>query len=191
MLNRISPRKRIQLFVHLTPDSLTSGAETPCPSSADPSVARVDHHGHWPALVTQIKSWCGRDDTAITVTPVIDLHANLAVTQYEVPERIKAQIAHRDLTCVFPHCNRSAQRSDHDHIEPYRDDGGGGLTETANIAALCRRHHRIKTAGGWSYQRVGPRTYFWTSPHGQLYLRDHIGSVEIEQPALTKLSRTG
>ena len=190
-LRRISPRKRIQLFVHLTQDSLASDRQSPDAASSDTSVARVEHHGRWPALVNQIKSWCGSDDTAITVTPVIDLHANIAVTQYEVPDRIKAQVAHRDLTCVFPHCSRSAGRSDHDHIEPYRDDGGGGSTETANIAALCRRHHRIKTASGWSYQRLGPRTYLWTSPHGQMYLRDHIGSVEIEQPARTKLSRTG
>lgn len=190
-LKRISPRKRIQLFVHLSPDSLSDDGLTPDARSNDTSVGRVDHHGRWPALVTQIKSWCGRDDTAITVTPVIDLHANIAVSQYEVPERIKAQVAHRDHTCVFPHCNRPAQQSDHDHIEPYRDDGGGGLTETANIAALCRRHHRIKTAGRWSYQRLGPRTYLWTSPHGQMYLRDHVGSLEIELPSRTKLSRTG
>jgi hypothetical protein len=190
-LKRISPRKRIQLFVHLTPESWPGDVGTSAPSSNDPSVARVDHHGRWPALVTQIKSWCGRDDTSITVTPMIDLHADIAVTQYEVPERIKAQITHRDLTCVFPHCNRPAERSDHDHIEPYRDDGGGGSTMTSNIAALCRRHHRIKTAGVWSYQRLGPRTYLWTSRHGRLYLRDHIGSVEIEQPAQFRRSATG
>ena len=82
---------------------------------------------------------------------------------------------------MFPHCTRPARSADIDHIEPYDD---GGSTGSVNLAAGCRRHHRLKTHGGWSYlalERYGgpPGTYLWTSPHGQHYLRTPTGTVPI------------
>ncbi|MCD6639387.1 MAG: HNH endonuclease, partial [Nocardioides sp.] len=45
------------------------------------------------------------------------------------------------------------------------DDGGPpGQTTPANLAPLCRRHHRAKTSGTWSYERLEPGTYLWTGP---------------------------
>ena len=35
----------------------------------------------------------------------------------------------------------------------------------ASIAPLCRRHHRLKTHGGWRYHALERGTYVWTSPH--------------------------
>lgn len=72
---RASGRKHIQVFVHLTPDHFTG---------ANP-VARFEHNGGHPILERQVREWCGRSDTHLKITPVIDLVDQIAVGQYEVP----------------------------------------------------------------------------------------------------------
>ena len=50
----------------------------------------------------QVRAWCGVPGTTVTVKPVVDLSEKIHVDQYEVPDRLAAQAAERDLTCVFP-----------------------------------------------------------------------------------------
>ena len=82
-------------------------------------------------------------------------------------ERMADMVRLRDETCVFPRCGRHARGCDLDHITPH-DTGppDDGPTNPANLAPLCRRHHRAKTAGAWSYERIAPGTYLWTGPAG-------------------------
>ena len=50
------------------------------------------------------------------------------------------------------------------------DDGGPPeQTSPANLACLCRRHHRLKTFTAWTYQRLPDSAYVWTDPHGHTY----------------------
>ena len=77
------------------------------------------------------------------------------------------------MQCCFPFCGRPAERCDVDHVVPY---ARGGPTATSNLAALCRRHHRAKTFGGWTYRALAPGSYVWTSPTGRRYHRDHTGT---------------
>lgn len=82
-------------------------------------------------------------------------------------------MALRDRSCVFPHCTRDARRCDCDHVTPYRECHH---TDSDDVAALCRRHHRLKTHHpGWSYRVLHPGTYPWTSPRGRQALRDPAG----------------
>jgi hypothetical protein len=69
----------------------------------------------------------------------------------------------RDATCVFPGCTRGARGGDLDHIRSYDDGGPPGQTSLANLAPLCRTHHRLKTHGGWSYARLADNHYLWTT----------------------------
>jgi hypothetical protein len=46
------------------------------------------------------------------------------------------------------------------------------LLRECNLAPLCRFHHRLKTHGGWTYERIAPRTFRWTSPLGHVYIND-------------------
>jgi hypothetical protein len=101
------------------------------------------------------------------------------VAQYEVPDRIAERTDLRDLHCVFPYCTRPARRCDKDHIRPY---ARGGPTATDNIAALCRRHHRLKTHTTWDYTPIEAGTYLWTSPHGLKFVRDHTGTRDVTPP---------
>ena len=55
--------------------------------------------------------------------------------------RIGVQI--KDGTCTFPTCSRPAEACDLDHKIP----NPRGPTSAANLGALCRRHHNMKTAG--------------------------------------------
>ncbi|MFZ5852441.1 MAG: hypothetical protein ACOYY2_13755, partial [Actinomycetota bacterium] len=87
---------------------------------------------------------------------------------YRPPRALAEFIRARDRTCVFPHCNRAAAGCDLDHGVPWPH----GPTDRANLASLCRQHHRLKTHGGWRL-RVDEQGYRWTSPLGRVYLEPH------------------
>ena len=158
-------RKKMVLHVHLSESAIRG---------QDP-VGRSERRDR-PMLVQQIRDWCGREDTHLTVLPVVDLEAHHSVGSYEIPDRLAAVVDERDKTCVFPWCSRPARRCDHDHNVA---DSVGGATCSCNIAPLCRHHHRMKTHTAWSYVTVEPGVYLWRSPHGYAFLRDHTGTLDV------------
>jgi hypothetical protein len=97
------------------------------------------------------------------------------VAAYEVPDRLKQMQRLLQHHCVFPHCTRRAV--DHDHIDPR---SLGGPTSDANIGPLCRRHHRLKTHGGWTYTKLDATTFAWRSPHGMTIRHDHTGTTGVQ-----------
>jgi 5-methylcytosine-specific restriction endonuclease McrA len=139
-------------------------------------------------LLDQIRSWCGDSRTKVTVKPVIDLDAERSTPAYEIPDRIREQIVLRDQTCVFPWCGRPARGCDIDHVIEYDHQAEAegrpqpGPTATSNLAALCRRHHRLKTHTAWRYRMTSNGVFEWTSPHGHRFRRDHTGTTSIEPP---------
>ena len=132
--------------------------------------------------------WCGDTRTKVTIKPVIDLNAQLSTTAYEMPDRIREFVILRDGTCVFPWCSRPARGCDVDHVveHDHEADAAGptqpGPTETRNLAALCRFHHRLKTHTAWTYRMTEPGVFEWTSPHGHRYRRDANGTTRIDPP---------
>jgi hypothetical protein len=170
---RKRPGRDVVLMVHLSEGAV---------GGASGQVGRVENTAT-PISVETIRAWCGHPDANVVVKPVMDLAAHVHVDQYEIDGRISEPVALRDLTCVFPWCTRPARKlhpdehpADCDHHTAYAD---GGVTCTCQIAPLCRRHHRLKTHGGWSYTIVEPGTYLWTSSHRYQYLRDHTGTLDV------------
>ncbi|WP_020574462.1 HNH endonuclease, partial [Actinopolymorpha alba] len=53
--------------------------------------------------------------------------------------------------CTWMLCRRPAISCDLDHTKPYAQ---GGETSVANMAPLCRRHHRVKTEGHWKVEQT-------------------------------------
>jgi hypothetical protein len=107
-----------------------------------------------------------------------------AVDQHHPPPWMGDLVRLRDKHCVFPWCENNSRNTDLDHIEPFdhgtpEDPGPPGQTRPENLAPLCRRHHRCKTAGRWRYQRNPDGTYTWTSPHGRRYLVTPSGTSEL------------
>jgi hypothetical protein len=124
----VAPRQ-VVLYLHLAQAALTGG---------DP-VVRLEPGN---ALVTaeQVRAWCGRPETQVTVTPVLDLDACTWSAGDRVTPAIAEKVAVRDQTCVFPWCTRPARRCrpdqhdhpcDNDHAHPRAQ---GGATCSCNIA---------------------------------------------------------
>lgn len=86
--------------------------------------------------------------------------------KYQPPDALVDFITARDRTCRFPGCRRAAELSDIDHAIPWDE---GGKTSPENLGALCRRHHRLKTHGGWKILSNPDGSCTWTSPYGKDY----------------------
>uniref|UniRef100_UPI001ED9A81E HNH endonuclease n=1 Tax=Actinopolymorpha alba TaxID=533267 RepID=UPI001ED9A81E len=76
--------------------------------------------------------------------------------------------------CTWMLCRRPAISCDLDHTKPYSE---GGETSVANVAPLCRRHHRVKTEGDWKVKQTSPGHLRYTDPHSREY--------EVTPPRLT------
>ena len=196
------PRNPRQVVLHLhLSEAALRGNEGPGTPEIDPDtgklglhLARLENH-HQTLTADTVRDWLAVPGTHITVKPVMDLHDQIAVDSYEIPDRISQRVKLKRTTCVFPHCTRTSARVDLDHIEKYvpPDQGGPpGQTSTQNLAPLCRRHHRAKThpspvpssqAGpitvAWDYQQLTPTTWLWTSPHGIRLLVHPDGTTEL------------
>jgi hypothetical protein len=87
--------------------------------------------------------------------------------RYAISDVQRSLIDLRDGTCRFPGCTRRASRCEVDHATAWDD---GGHTDLANLGALCKHHHQLKTHGGWRITgsvRSGACT--WRSPLGRVY----------------------
>lgn len=86
--------------------------------------------------------------------------------KYSPPQELIDFLLARDRTCRFPGCRRAGQGSDIDHAHSWET---GGHTNPANLGLLCRRHHRMKTHGGWSLESNADGSCTWQSPKGKSY----------------------
>jgi hypothetical protein len=93
-------------------------------------------------------------------------------TSYTPTAAVARLVRAREPHCRFPGCRQPATRCDLDHAIPWPR----GSTAPENLGPLCRRHHQLKTHGGWSLDpQSGPDpgtvTWRWRTPAG-LTVRD-------------------
>ncbi|HEX7147944.1 MAG TPA: DUF222 domain-containing protein [Actinomycetota bacterium] len=62
----------------------------------------------------------------------------------------RTALAVRDGGCVFPDCTRPLAWCEAHHLRHWLH---GGPTDLANLALVCRAHHRAVHEGGWQLQR--------------------------------------
>jgi hypothetical protein len=86
--------------------------------------------------------------------------------KYTPPQELVDYLLARDRICRFPGCRRTGQSSDIDHAQSWET---GGETNPANLGLLCRRHHRMKTHGGWSLESNPDGSCLWKSPVGKQF----------------------
>ena len=86
--------------------------------------------------------------------------------KYTPPQELIDYLLARDRICRFPGCRRTGQSSDIDHAQSWET---GGETNPANLGLLCRRHHRMKTHGGWSLESNPDGSCLWRSPQGKTF----------------------
>jgi hypothetical protein len=124
----------------------------------DPAV--LDGYGPIPAaLARQIAGEAARDHPETTTwrcVVVADRHRTVLGVGDVIPTPRHDPTARQatftrtaEPFCVFPGCRVQAWRCDIDHRIPYHPDSPGdvGPTCTCNLQTLCRRHHRLRTAG--------------------------------------------
>jgi hypothetical protein len=68
----------------------------------------------------------------------------------------------RDGGCVFPGCDRPLAWCEAHHLRHWLH---GGPTDLANLALLCRAHHRAVHEGGWQLIRGPDGRFSATPPH--------------------------
>ncbi|MHA7294687.1 HNH endonuclease signature motif containing protein [Arthrobacter sp. HLT1-21] len=105
-----------------------------------------------------------------TFTPLLtDDHGNLLAIgrKRRLPSpMVRRWLRVRDETCRFPGCRRSAANSEIDHLIPWAKVHD---THHANLAHLCRKHHRFKTLTRWNVVQDRTGWLDWTSPSGGKY----------------------
>jgi hypothetical protein len=164
--NRWPNRSTGTLYLHVSAADLSAGQTTGSSRCAGGSVEKLG-----PATLDLLRDWLQRLD-AVTVRPVLDMQRTEAVDAHDPPGWMRELVILRDGHCVFPGCSVDARSCDLDHIEAYvsPDDGGPpGQTHPGNLAALCRRHHRVKTHAGWTYRRDVDGAYLWASRRQRHY----------------------
>jgi hypothetical protein len=141
-------KRELMIYVHLS----------------EAGVAGVENT-HSAISVEQVKDWCAGTNTKVTIRPVIGLNQDPHTETYRPTETMREQAILTNPTCVYPHCSRPSRSADLDHLEEW----DGTNTTSANLAPLCRGHHRYKTHSGWTVIRTGPTTFTWTNSYGYSY----------------------
>lgn len=117
------------------------------------------------------RGWLARSATVTApASPVLhptsgaltDPDDDLATDAYQPGARLAALVRARDGRCRFPGCQVSARFCDLDHVLAWPL----GPTSAANLACLCRRHHRVKQRPGWSVRTSADGAFHWTDPTG-------------------------
>jgi hypothetical protein len=164
------------LHVHLHQAAIDAGV----------GVARVEELG--PLLLDQVTRLLAH--TNVTLRPVLDLAAAVAVDAYEHPTSVRDRTAVLVPADAFPHSTTLTRRVDLDHAVPYDPGGPPGQTGDHNAAPLTRRHHRAKTHLGYTVDQLDRTTYLWTTPHGLQRVVDHAGTHLIDGPVRRASSRS-
>lgn len=102
----------------------------------------------------------------LVVEPVTGALLDYGSVVYRPPKALRDYLVARDRRCRFPGCRRRAEACDVDHSVPHPH----GPTASCNCACLCRRHHRMKTHGGWHLELSPDGLCTWTSPTGRVYI---------------------
>ncbi len=125
--------------------------------------------GHGP-IPASLARRLAADDTGtwrrLLTDPATNTLLDYGHTTYRPPKDLADYVIARDQTCAFPGCSRNAARCDIDHRIPYNK---GGSTKQENLAALCRRHHRLKHEADWGLKRDAEGSYHWAAPSGHHY----------------------
>jgi hypothetical protein len=171
---------RADMFVEAIRDSSTVGQSTQEPGVGSRRIAAVidlptllglaDHPGEIPGYGTvsaDVARQIARDATWVrwVTDPTTGHLIDAGRRRYVPPTALRDYIAARDGVCRFPGCQRDALTADLDHALSFQ---AGGETSRANLGALCRRHHRLKTAGTWQIVKSEPDgSCTWAGPTGR------------------------
>jgi hypothetical protein len=157
MANDVQPHRRpITISVAIDLPTLMGLAENP---------GQLAGYGAIPASVARRLAADGNWQRFVS-DPTTGNLLDFGREKYTPPQELVDYLLARDRICRFPGCRRTGQSSDIDHAQSWET---GGETNPANLGLLCRRHHRMKTHGGWSLESNSDGSCTWKSPKGKTF----------------------
>jgi hypothetical protein len=126
------------------------------PSADDPPMA--PHPSGDPGLAARLQTAMDRLPPILGGAPSQPLDVGRSSRVITPAQR--SALAVRDGGCVFPDCHRPLAWCEGHHLISWLD---GGPTDLANLALVCRAHHRAIHEGGWRLIR-GPDGRFTATP---------------------------
>jgi hypothetical protein len=127
-------------------------------SHRDTSLPAQAHEG----LTARLRTVAARLPLALGGAPTQPLEVGRTTRVVQPAQR--AALAVRDGGCVVPDCDRPLAWCEAHHLRHWAD---GGPTDLANLALLCRAHHRTVHEGGWRLTRAPDGHWTATPPHRQ------------------------
>ena len=155
----------VDVKLHRRPVTVNVTIDLPTLLGLAENPGQLAGYGAIPASVARALASNGKWQRFIT-DPQTGTLLDYGRESYEPPQALVDFLIARDRTCRFPGCRQSAARADLDHAQSWES---GGETSAANLGALCRRHHRLKTHGGWKLDSHSDGSCTWTSPLGKIY----------------------
>jgi hypothetical protein len=151
------------LLLHRRPITVNVTIDLPTLLGLAENPGQLAGYGAIPASVARTLASDGKWRRFIT-DPQSGVLLDYGRETYSPPQELVDFLIARDRTCRFPGCRQPAHRGDLDHAQSWES---GGETNAQNLGALCRRHHRMKTHGGWSVISNGDGSCDWKSPAGK------------------------
>jgi hypothetical protein len=154
-----------EVALHRRPITVNVTIDLPTLLGLSENPGQLAGYGAIPASVARALASDGKWKRFIT-DPQTGALLDYGRETYQPPQALIDFLIARDRTCRFPGCRRSAALSDLDHAQSWEE---GGTTSLDNLGALCRRHHQLKTHGGWAIESRADGSCTWTSPLGKIY----------------------
>ena len=154
-----------EVALHRRPITINVTIDLPTLLGLSENPGQLAGYGAIPASVARALASDGKWKRFIT-DPQTGALLDYGRETYQPPQALIDFLIARDRTCRFPGCRRSAALSDLDHAQSWEE---GGTTSLDNLGALCRRHHLLKTHGGWRIDSRSDGSCTWTSPLGKIY----------------------
>ena len=152
-----------QVMNHGRPITVNLTIDLPTLLGLSENPGQLSGYGAIPAAVARELAADGKWRKFIT-DPTTGNLLDFGRESYLPPQALRDFLLARDKTCRFPGCRRSGVKGEIDHAIPWEE---GGETSRSNLGLLCKRHHQLKTHGGWKLESFEDGSCEWTSPLGK------------------------
>ena len=152
-----------QVMNHGRPITVNLTIDLPTLLGLSENPGQLSGYGAIPATVARELAADGKWRKFIT-DPTTGNLLDFGRESYLPPQALRDFLLARDKTCRFPGCRRSGVKGEIDHAVPWEE---GGETSRSNLGLLCKRHHQLKTHGGWKLESFEDGSCEWTSPLGK------------------------
>ena len=152
-----------QVMNHGRPITVNLTIDLPTLLGLSENPGQLSGYGAIPAAVARELAADGKWRKFIT-DPTTGNLLDYGRESYLPPQALRDFLLARDRTCRFPGCRRSGLKGEIDHAIPWEE---GGETSPSNLGLLCKRHHQLKTHGGWKLESFEDGSCEWTTPVGK------------------------